>query len=317
MAKPFLTYQQQLDKLVREKNLVITDRAYAETRLKLISYYALISGYKNPYRNPTTKKYKDGTTFEEIVALYQFDENLREIFLKYLLKIERHLRSLLSYYFTEMYGEGQAEYLKADNYSHNPRFRKGISILIQKLAQAANSTESPYIRYQRTTYGNVPLWVLVNTLSFGSLSKMYQFIPSSLQNKIRMDFQTVSEKELEQYLRVLTKYRNVCAHSERLFSYKSVDNIPDTPLHEKLHIPRKGAQYLYGKGDLFSVVIGFRYLLQKEEFGKFKESLVKIISHFAAQTQHVSPAEILHLMGFPQNWKKISTYRIPPPFPNV
>ena len=46
------------------------------------------------------KKYIDGTTFEDIVALYEFDENLRELFLKYLLKIEQNMRSQLSYYFT-------------------------------------------------------------------------------------------------------------------------------------------------------------------------------------------------------------------------
>jgi len=71
--KPFLTYTQQIDKLKHEKNLVIANREYAEYMLKRISYYALISGYKKLFRNPTTRKYKDNTTFEEIVALYKFD----------------------------------------------------------------------------------------------------------------------------------------------------------------------------------------------------------------------------------------------------
>ena len=102
--KPFLSYSQQIDKLINEKNLQIRDKAYAEETLKRISYFALISGYKDLYRNPTIKKYKDGTTFEEIVALYKFDENLRELFLKYLLFIERNMRSLISYYFTESHG---------------------------------------------------------------------------------------------------------------------------------------------------------------------------------------------------------------------
>ena len=45
-----------------------------------------------------------GTSFEEIVSLYKFDAELRELFFKYLLQIERQMRSLMSYYFTEMYG---------------------------------------------------------------------------------------------------------------------------------------------------------------------------------------------------------------------
>ena len=76
--KPFLSYEQQLDKLANEKNLVIGDREYAEKTLKEIGYFSLISGYKDLYRNPTTQKYKDGTTFDEIVALYKFDQSLRE-----------------------------------------------------------------------------------------------------------------------------------------------------------------------------------------------------------------------------------------------
>ena len=112
MSKPFLSFQDQIGKL-RSKNLTISDSAYAERILREIGYFGLIGGYKEPFKNPTTKKYKDGTTFESIVELYKFDENLRELFLKYILKIERHIRSLLSYYFTAKYGENQCFYLDA------------------------------------------------------------------------------------------------------------------------------------------------------------------------------------------------------------
>ena len=67
----------------------------------------------------------------------------------------------------------------------------------------------------------------------------------------------VNQKQLERFLSVLTKYRNVCAHSDRLFTYRTVDQILDTPLHAKLNIPRQGNQYIYGKQDLFAVVIAF------------------------------------------------------------
>ena len=76
-------------------------------------------------KNPTTRKYRDGTTFNDIVALYKFDENLRELFLKYILKIERNIRSLLSYYFTEKFGEKQECYLNKANFTVKPPFGKG------------------------------------------------------------------------------------------------------------------------------------------------------------------------------------------------
>jgi abortive infection bacteriophage resistance protein len=93
MPKIFLNYNQQIDKLKNEKNLQIDDTLYAKEILKQTSYYSLIGGYKDIFKNPTTKKYKDGTKFEDIVELYYFDESLRQLFLKYLIKIENEIKS--------------------------------------------------------------------------------------------------------------------------------------------------------------------------------------------------------------------------------
>ena len=94
--KPFLSYEQQLDKLEKEKGLSIPNREYAENMLRQISYFTLISGYKEPFKNSTTKQYKDGVTFDEIVALYELDTRLRELFLKYIMVFELKMRSLFS-----------------------------------------------------------------------------------------------------------------------------------------------------------------------------------------------------------------------------
>ena len=59
MTNPFLNYDQLIDKLIDEKNLIVENRDYAISSLKKVSYFALICGYKDPFKNPTTKKYKD------------------------------------------------------------------------------------------------------------------------------------------------------------------------------------------------------------------------------------------------------------------
>lgn len=101
MPKIFLSYDQQIEKLKNEKNLQIDDEVYAKEILRHTSYYSLIGGYKDIFKNPTTKKYKDGTKFEDLVELYYFDESLRQLFLRYLIKIENEIKSQVSYYFTE------------------------------------------------------------------------------------------------------------------------------------------------------------------------------------------------------------------------
>ena len=222
MAKPFLSFDQQITKLQTDKNLTISDRAYALKVLQNVGYFALIGGYKKPFKDPSTNKYRNGTQFEDIVALFKFDESLREIFLKYILQIERHLRSLLSYYFTEKFGEQQIHYLTEANFCTNPTYQNQVKRLIEKLDDLANKNqEYVYINHQRKTYGNVPLWVLAAALSFGSLSKFYSLSTQDLQIKIAKNFSGVNEKQLDQFLAVITKFRNVCAHNERLFSYKT------------------------------------------------------------------------------------------------
>ena len=310
MPKPFLTYEQQLIKLRDEKHIVIADEAETLCKLQQVGYYSLVSGYKHLFRLPAQKIYKDGTAFEELVSLYEFDEALRELFLHYLLHIERHVRSLLSYYFTEKYGEAQSAYLLKTNYNYVRKHQQGIDRLVHELQKLTLTTQHSYIAYQQNTYHNVPLWVLVNALTFGTLSKMYFFFPFDLQSKVSKNFAHVNEKQLGQFLAVMTKFRNVCAHNERLFSYRSKDEIPDMELHAKLGIPKGRGLYQCGKKDLFAVVIAFRYLLPKQEFLVFKRALTTQIDNFLKSTTHISEEELLHAMGFPANWKKISLYRI-------
>lgn len=101
-------------------------------------------------------------------------------------------------------------------------------------------------------YGNVPLWVLTNALTFGNISKMYMLLPQDIQIKVSRNYQCVNEKQMVSIRAVLVKFRNVCAHGERLFTYRTADSIPDLPIHRKLKIAQKGSQYVNGKNDLFS-----------------------------------------------------------------
>lgn len=310
MPKPFLSFEAQIHYLETDKNLRIPDHEYAKTMLKRIGYFSLIGGYKLPFKNPTTQKYQDGTRFEDVVALYHFDENLRELFLKYILKIERHIRALLSYHFTEKYGEQQSEYLNPANYAMSRKNADGINRLVSALGKLANhNSDYPYINHQRQAYGNVPLWVLFNGVTFGSLSKFYGFTTQDIQSKVAKNFDKVNQKQLEQYLSVITKYRNVCAHGERLFSYQTRNDIPDTALHAKLGIPKNGSQYIMGKHDLFAVVITFRYLLPSEDFTRFKASLTSVIQHYLRSPGAMSDIDLYRYMGFPSNWKKLTAYK--------
>lgn len=204
-SKNFSTFSQQVQSLKNDKNIIIPDSQYAEELLQHIGYFSLLGGYKQLFRIPHTKKYKPGTSFNEIVALYKFDAELRALFLKYLLQIERHIGNLISYYFIERHGLSQTEYLSPDNYDNNPRNKRTVSILMHKLHSAVHTKEYEYINYQRAQYGNIPLWVTTNILTFGTLSKMYKVLPQSIRTKVCKHFYSVNQRQLGRYLSVLTK----------------------------------------------------------------------------------------------------------------
>ena len=311
MQKIFLNYDQQIEKLEKEKNLNIKDKEYAKEILKQTSYYSLIGGYKDVFKNPTTKKYKDGTNFEDIVELYYFDEQLRQIFLRYLIKVENEVKSLVSYYFTEKHGENQQEYLNVHNYKYfGKKNIRDINYLVRILGTyVTKPTDYHYINHAQKKYMNVPLWVLTNALTFGNISKMYMLLPQDIQIKVSRNYPFVNEKQLVQILTVLVKYRNVCAHGERLFTYRTTDSISDLPLHKKMSLPKKGEQFLNGKNDLFAVVIALRYLLSDKWYRDFKKEFIALIQKYLKGYDSISEEELLERMGFPSNWKSITRYR--------
>lgn len=304
--KPFMTYEQLLHKLKDEKKLGISDNDYAIKLLKEHSYFALISGYKSPF------KQKDGTYkihvfIQDIYALYLFDDALRTLFLQYILKIEKHVKSLISYSFCEAYGEEQQHYLNATKYNYTPINQDDVNELITRLTKITNDPKNyPYIKHQKNQHGNIPLWVMMKALTLGTVSKMYSFLPQSIQHNVSKEFEYVHEGMLVQMLDLLARVRNVCAHNERLFDYKyQKGTIDDTYIHEALAINRKKGQYVKGKNDLFAVVIVLKYLLSEEDFSNFIKKLEEIIKQLFSDTRMIQKPQLYKYMGFTENWLDI------------
>lgn len=311
VSKPYLDYQQQIQKLKDEKGLIISNEAYAEEWLTNIGYFSLIGGYKNLFINPMTRKYETPTMFEDIVALYQFDESLRQLTFAYLIKVEQKIRQLISDSFCSSFGELQVEYLTPTNYNPDRKKSGDVAKLIRMLDYHANhNIEKQYLVHQRRVYGNVPLWVATKVLTFGQLSKFYSLLQFREQSAISKKYHHVSEKSLARYLNNLTLFRNVCAHNERLFSHTLTQmEFPDTPLHAKMNLPKKGKQYLVGKKDYFGLLIAFRYMLPKADFLVYKRDLKKMIASYSKRSQRLSENDLLTKMGMPQNWETITRYR--------
>lgn len=111
------------------------------------------------------------------------------------------------------------------------------------------------------------------------------------------------------FLTILTQFRNVCAHGERLFTHHTQIAIPTMVLHKKLKLPQKGKEYTLGKHDLFAVVIVMRYMLPNDWFKSFKRELAGVIKKYINKSKYFSEKQLLEFMGFPENWKGITRYK--------
>ena len=119
--KPFKTYEELVVKLRDEKKLVIAeeDEAKVIALLKKYSYFSMISGYKALFKQ-ADGTYMPDTRIDDILALYKFDDTLRDEFFHAIQIVEKNIKSLLSYSFVALCGDDQAAYLSPASYDEKP-----------------------------------------------------------------------------------------------------------------------------------------------------------------------------------------------------
>ena len=84
--KQILTIEQQVQSYA-DAGMEITSREDVEKVLKTIGFYRL-RGYSFHLYDTATKKYVPGTKFEDIIKLYQFDQELSALVFSMISKIE-------------------------------------------------------------------------------------------------------------------------------------------------------------------------------------------------------------------------------------
>lgn len=297
--KRFLTYQQQIQ-LLKSKKLHIQNETLAIEYLKKYGYYSLISGYKDIFKAQKNGDYKPTASFDKIVSLYVFDDYLKNAFLREIIDIEKHIKSLYSYSFCSLFGDAQSDYLNVSNYNYN-RYSIEVSNFISMVNDILNNpSRFNFVNYNITNYGTVPLWVMIQTFTFGNMSKLYMFSKQNLQSTVAKEFPNIYTRDLNTILNVLTKFRNVCAHGERLYSYKTQKSITTLPIHST--IPNYSA---HAKNDLFNVLLSFKYLTHETNFQSFVTTVDEMLNYLKGSLGNEYYSIVISKMGFPENWKDI------------
>lgn len=305
MDKKFKTLQEQVD-ILESKGLLIEDRDECIDILLRENYF-FINGYRHLLmKSPQDRNFVVGSTFRELYSIFLFDRYLRNIIFKNLLIVENNMKSIISYQLSKKYGYREKDYLNVKNFTNDPDKSRRVKDLINKMKRQirVNGQQHTATMHYITNYGYIPLWVLVKLLSFGVISDLFTVLKP--EDKVGIaDIYDVEVSQLEDFLPILANYRNLCAHEDILYDHRTDKSIDNNIYHEKLGILKMDDEYIYGKNDIFAVVIILKYLLTAAEFRLMMREIDYEIGKLSGVIKSIPLAKILDRIGFPENYMEL------------
>ena len=306
MEKHFKTLDEQIE-ILKSKHMVVSNEEYAE-RVLLRENYFFLNGYRHLFLvSKSERVYKEGTTFEELYSLFLFDRTFRNILFKNLLVIENNFKSIISYQLSRKYGYRESDYLRNKNFTNRPDKQRQLNDLLKKMKRQirVNGSQHSATQHYSFNYGYIPLWILVKVLSFGLVCEMYAVLKEEDQKDIS-DIYNLSVDTLETYLPFLSNYRNLCAHEDIVYENRTQKVIKNTIYHKMLNIPKENDEYIYGKNDVFALMIMMKQLLDYDKFKSMTIEIENALNTLDYNLKTVKIDDVLDRMGFPNNWKELA-----------
>jgi abortive infection bacteriophage resistance protein len=235
------SYADQLQ-ILQKRGLLIDDAARAQTDLERIGYYCL-SGYWYPFRKlkaqPVGLSFREdeflaGSKFDDVVALYVFDKNLRLMALDALERIERAIRVDIAH----LLGERDCFAQHQPSLFHGNFSRRAIThgfhsgktehqVWLERYdGLVRQNRRQPFVAHNLTKHQKLPIWVAIEILDFGALSRLFAGMTFADKGVIAAKYGLASGRELEQWLRSLNLIRNVAAHHSRLWNMNILELSP-------------------------------------------------------------------------------------------
>lgn len=212
--------------LLQERGMVISSIPLAEKYLSHISYYRLAGYWWPMFADKENHVFKPNSVFEDAVALYNFDHELRMILFDVIEKIEISLRTKMIYHLSHEHGPW---------WFQNTELFENTQQLVQTLANLQEEVERSkdvFMKAHRSKYKEdkrfPPAWKSLEMTSMGGLSRLYGNLKHTMvrsKNIIAEELGAVNHTYLPSWLQSITQIRNFCAHHSRLWN----KNLPGTP----------------------------------------------------------------------------------------
>lgn len=307
-CKPFLSIDKQI-RLLEDRG-VKTDSDTAGILMRE-GYYSVVNGYKNPFLDSEKTvaagddRYMAGTEFNDLYDLFSFDRALRLITFRYLIMAEAVAKTAIAHCFARAHTDPddyllQASYCTREEFGEYGKSEEDytgeVNKLIGILSWRREKSATEFIEHYRSDYGKVPIWVLCNDLTFGNMEHFFNLMKPKEKSDVCKMIATGTGKlgdKLVGYfdvptarisLEVLVKFRNICAHDERLYCAHVGD--------------RKNVNYA-------KMVWMLERYLTNSDFFSFLDQINDLIGSY--NSRNGSLGHILSSLGFPELIRKIES----------
>jgi abortive infection bacteriophage resistance protein len=296
--KPAVSIPDQIE-LLKRRGMVVGDDARAKHYLKFISYYRL-RAYWLPFEVPAVNDgdhaFLEGTAFEDVLALYIFDRELRLLILDAIERVEVALRAQWAHHMAMTHGPHG--YLDQGLYKREDRHGRAITALSEEFKRSRDTFAEHY-RRKYSSPKLPPVWMAAETISFGQLSKwIFNLSRSADRNAIARPF-GLDERVLTSFCHHMSYIRNICAHHGRLWNkrFTVTMTVPRSPA--KLALAVRGAEPRH----LHNTLVMLDFLLSIIAPGtEWRARVVALIDGCPL----AQPAA----MGFPSDWRTRPAWRV-------
>lgn len=286
------TFKEQLE-ILKSRNMIIENEDECLKILSITNYYRL-TAYALQYK--VKDDYNNKISFNEMYQIYMFDKKLRNLIMEILEGIEISLRTYMAYSLAMKYGpeahKKEEIFDDLNLYNGYVNFKgKHIKGLKDEINNAIYRRRMElFIRHYEDKYnGHFPIWVIVEVLSFGVLSRMYSNLKTEDKKIIARNGFSTSKFLLSGWMDNLSNMRNTCAHYGRLYN-KKFKLISIHCRYKKFNLINNG---------LFAYILAIKELtLNKQEWTSFRTGLESLIDEYEEYID-------LKLIDFPDNWKEI------------
>ena len=288
-TKQILTFEQQIE-LLRQRGLIIEDEDEAIAILDRTSYFRLADYWRPMEKDRSTHLFRPNTHFRNVVAIYWFDAELKELLFKAILQIEVATRSKMIRFFSA----GHNPFWFADeSLSENTMlYLSNISNIRREISRSQEEfiTEH-FAKYDTPEFP--PVWKTLEVISLGTLSKLYaNFSDHSAKDLMAKDFGLPQHLVLGSWLASITILRNKCAHHARVWN-RRYPVMPELPRKTPFPWIKNRNMPPY---KLYAQICCIAYWLRTiHPSSTFTKDIKNLLTKYPV----VDPAA----MGFPHDWQ--------------